>query len=119
MVLVLVEIDEQPSLHPRSLNAGAIKHDRRRPGRTDADLALIPLLRGTTPLIEPLPVSPAVHENAGQACFDFRTKPGPAEQAHLDSLDDGGNPARGVMLGLLLLLPLWAVLAVICHWLLA
>lgn len=97
----------------------AIKDDRRRLGRAKVDLVLIPLLRGTAPLIEPLPVRSAKPECADQASFDFWIEPGRAEQAHRAGLDDGGNLVRAIRLGGFLSLPFWAVALVICYWLLA
>ena len=85
----------------------------------DVSPALIPILRGTAPLVEPLPISMAINSNASQGSFDFRTEPGLAEQPHLDGLDDGGNLAGAIVLSLLILLPLWAAMAVICYWLFA
>ena len=112
--------DQEPASPQRSVVPDtAIKDDRRRPGRAEVDPVLIPLLRGTTPLVEPQPVKSSAYGYAGQASFDFRTKPGLREQAHLAGLDDGGDLMRAIRLGGLLSLPFWAVAAVLCYWLLA
>ena len=106
--------DQEPSPPQRSFAPDIeVKHDRRRPGRVKVDPALLPLLRGTAPLVEPLPAGP------DQGFLDFKTKPGITEQAHLANLDDGGNPARGILLAFLLALPVWAVAVAICYWLIA
>ena len=97
----------------------SIKDDRRRPGRAEVDPTLIPLLRETVLLFGPLPVETAAREYAEQASFDFGTKSGLTEQAHLGDLDNDRNVGRAIMLAFLLSLPFWAVVGVICRWLLA
>ena len=116
--------DQEPASPQRSASSDiAIKHDRRRPGRVEVNPALIPLLRGTAPLFEPLPSGVAARSYTEQpytkqSAFDFGIRSDPAAQDWLRALDDGGNPGRGIVLGSLLLLPLWAVTAACYRWLL-
>lgn len=119
MVRVMVADPEPSSSHrPASPDIG-VKHDRRRSGRVAVDPALIPLLRGTASLAEPVPVIPASQEDTAQASFDFRTAPSLAEQAHLTDLDDGGDPGRSIIIALLISVPFWVVVVATCYWLLA
>ena len=64
--------------------------DRRRPGRQEADPALVPLLRAA---------GTAIPDNAEPP--NLRTTPALPPGEHAD------GPARGVALGILLSVPLW------------
>ena len=102
---------------PRDVSAEALleavstRHERRRPGRTEVDAALIPLLRGTVRI---------------DLVFD-----GPPPEGTLDTLvgevaeeavaapfftDGADRSARGMLIGLLLSVPLWSVIAGIGYW---
>lgn len=120
LVVRVMVADQEPGSSQRSVSPGiAEKHDRRRSGRVEVNPALIPLLRRSALLAEPVPVRLVLHEHTTQASFDFRTEPSVAEQAHLTNLDDGGNPGRAIILALLISMPFWAVMAATCYWLLA
>ena len=73
--------------------------DRRRPGRRAANPVLVPLLRGTPP---GRGHAPGASEPPGQA--------GPAEH-----FEDDGNAARGIVIGMLLSMPIWASIAAVCY----
>ena|ERR1700693_1990636 len=76
---------------------GGTMLSRRRPGRRDdVHPSLIPLLRGTAnPVPDDLPAVIA--------------EP-PAVSAGLEAEEDGLDPARGIIFGLALSVPIWAVL---------
>ena len=79
----------------------ATKHERRRRGRAEVSAALIPLLRGT------VTVAPAPD--------------GPSPETALDpSFLTGGTDraARGLLIGLLLSVPLWGIVAAAGYWML-
>ncbi len=109
--------DQEPAAPRRADPDVAVRHDRRRPGRVEVDPALIPLLRGTAPLVEPIALPPVTPGYTGQGCFDFDAGGAVAPQERVARLDDRGNPGRGLVLGSLLSLPFWAMTAAICTWL--
>jgi hypothetical protein len=76
---------------------GGTMLSRRRPGRRDdAHPSLIPLLRGTaSPIPDDLPTVIADR---------------PAAPAGLEAEEDGLDPVRGIIFGVALSVPIWAVL---------
>ena len=111
----MAAIDE-PDLVPwRGADDGAVRRDRRRLGRVEANSALIPLLRGSAPLIASLPIRQPPDWPPAQGSFDFGTEL--IEPIQLDGLDDGGDPGRGTLLAILLCVPLWPVACLIACWL--
>lgn len=79
---------------------GLVTVERRRPSRREVSPELIPLLRAPF-------------------AADSQNERGPAQvgsAVDLSVLDDGGDPARSILLGMLLLLPFWGVAIGIIVW---
>lgn len=110
----------------------AVKHDRRRLGRATVSSELIPLLRGTVVII----ASPAPEPDEADAIVsdanesDELSYQAVPDNDHADlqrtqSLgetedrcdeDSESNPARGILIALLLSVPLWAVIGGVAYW---
>lgn len=91
-------VDVKEAAAQTSLEAAS--KDRRRPGRMDnVSPALIPLLRQNS-------------NPADSSCLEGQ------DELLLDSGDDLG-PARGVVVGAALSLPLWAFIIYAGHWMLS
>jgi len=135
---------EQPSTcEPFAPGDEFVLRDRRRPGRLAADPALIPLLRGTAVVRDPLPVREAAADRAPlplpgdraaqvlqsgagtgpgakAATIPAETSASSAEPVAMLSWDcdpdraDGAG--RGLVFGLALSIPLWGLLVAGC-WL--
>jgi hypothetical protein len=104
MVVSTVDVAPPRIADPAAENlAGSrlVTVERRRPGRREVSPELIPLLRG--PSTADVPNVP----EAAQA----------SSPVDLSFLDDGGNPARGILIGMLLSLPLWGAAIWITAWL--
>ena len=89
--------------HIGSLKSSVIARDRRRAGRSEINPTLIPMLRG--------PVAFNTAESEHQVPMD------PAKEEWLVEeklvVEHTGNPARGILIGLLLVIPFWAIFAVV------
>ena len=86
-------------------------HERRRPGRTEVDAALLPLLRGTV-RVDLVPDGPPPEE-ASEAPVEEIAGEVVAMPFFTDGADRSG---RGMLIGLLLSVPLWGVIAAIGYW---
>lgn len=103
--MVVYTVDDAPPriadpVTENTSRSGLVTVERRRPGRLEVSQELIPLLRVTSTTDGPnMP-------EAAQA----------ASPVDLSFLDDGGNPARGILIGMLLSLPFWGVAIWITAW---
>ena len=103
----------------KSADPGVIQRDRRRPGRLNANPALIPLLRGEAATFEIVPQSRLPDREPAEiapAAPLAPEKTAPDEAVHGPN-DDEGNPARGIVIGMLLSIPLWGIIASVGYWL--
>ena len=85
------------------------KHDRRRPGRVNINSELLPLFRGTANVdvtAEAAHIADVTQEQAEEA----------AEA--LAALDDGGIPARAIVISTLLVIPIWSAIGGFTYWML-
>jgi len=67
--------------------------------------ALIPLLRGTSSFSQPVRVTGDPDRILAESLF---TEDSFAE--------DAGNPARGILIGLLLSMPIWGLIVMAIYW---
>ncbi len=85
-------------------NVAVETDDRRRPGRTDVDPILIPLLRLSSD-------GSASYEAMRQA---LHTQDAAASVDYLD--EEESEPARGFLLALYMAIPIWLVVALLTYY---
>ena len=94
------------------------KHDRRRPGRVEINPALHPLIRGTVSadiISDPAHPKGAIEENQVEDIRHERPEGGIEAFA---ALDDCGNPVRGILISIMLVIPIWSAIAGLTYWML-
>ena len=94
------------------------KHDRRRPGRVNINSELLPLFRG---VMNVEAMFKAAHpERATKNPYIEEVTQERAEEAAgtFAALDDSGNPARGVLISILLVIPIWTAVVGVAYWML-